>query len=186
MSRNGLDADRPLSSANYKTWRDSLADKIETVEKTTVSTDVNALKLTTAVNAERRDGEITRASLTVRSGDFHAVSQSIEFRGGDETHAIDIAELDFRVVSRETLAKDFFNSSGVTVSRITSQVSAPHPATSEDEPLLSEPAVVPGGSTAANGQPPTANSSAVTLDTEVEVMKALAARVRRLDPNAAN
>jgi hypothetical protein len=100
----------------------------------------------------------------VRANDWHAVSQSIEFKTSEETRTIDVAELEFKVLSRDTLAKDFFNSDS-PISRVIvtdTPGTAASPSGSIEVPNESaSPAVVSGVPAAA------------TADTEVEVMDLL-------------
>jgi hypothetical protein len=82
------DVDRwnsPLTAEGFAEWRDSLAAKGDKVEG-----ERNALKLTTIAET----GLVKKASIVVRSTDFHPVEQHIVF--ADE-QALDFLELRFEV-----------------------------------------------------------------------------------------
>jgi hypothetical protein len=160
MARNGLAASTPLSPEAFRAWHTSLADKADAVEQTTD----NNLKLTTVINSPRAEGDITSASFVVRSADWHPVAQSIEFKAANETRTFDVSELEFKVVARETLAKNFFDESTAT-----SKVLVTTTPGSSPSPDLSEPGSVATGLPTNTAEPP----NAATADLEVEVMSLL-------------
>jgi DNA-directed RNA polymerase specialized sigma24 family protein len=89
--------DNPLSTVNFKVWRDS---GLTTQDKVALSGD-GLLTITTELSS----GAVTRESLTVRERDFHPVERTIAFRDAD---TIDIAEVDYSVMPWGAPTEPFF------------------------------------------------------------------------------
>lgn len=86
LLRAGIDWDEPLDEGNYQQWHDDQASVHDAVQ-----TSGGAITLETTL----ADGEIARASLTLRAGDFHPLQRTVEFRDGER---IEIVERNYRVL----------------------------------------------------------------------------------------
>jgi len=89
--------DNPLSTVNFKVWRDS---GLITQDKVTRSGD-GLLTLTTTAAS----GPVARESLTIRERDLHPIGRTVEFR---DTETIEIAELDYSVMPWGAPTEPFF------------------------------------------------------------------------------
>jgi hypothetical protein len=94
LTANHFDWQDPLSVRAFRTWRDSLANKTDSV--TLADTDSLALRTTTP------DGILRSATLIVRRVDFQPIKETLNFEGFGE---VEIVELSRWVSTNGTIAE---------------------------------------------------------------------------------
>lgn len=172
LERNNFDPRKPLSSEIFRAWRVSLADKTDTVSQIETANGENAFRLTTAVGDARENGEIVRASLIVRQTDWHAVSQTIQVKIGDEIKTFEVSEMDFEVLNRDVLAKNFFGEDGALAKEIALAVK-PSPNVSPKDSPSPDAEKSPETIVKAESSPNAPPVAAASVDLEVEVLNLL-------------
>jgi hypothetical protein len=155
----------PLSIIGYRTWRNSLADKRESVVEDRLEDGVPILRLDTEVGAEVADGKIIASSLTVRSRDYHAVAQKFRIKTPDGEVEFELRETSFAVMSLGSLKADFFGDATPIIAAAKPSASVGRSPDAESVPEV----VATGGSSSAN----TATAAAATAELEVEVLNLL-------------
>src|SRR5207245_1397668 len=96
--KNGFDPLNPLSPEAFRAWRNQFAEKDESVSRIILPGGDDALELKTIVKQPRETGDIVEADLTVRSRDWHPISQTIQTRTESGDKVFVVSELEFRVV----------------------------------------------------------------------------------------
>lgn len=97
----GVSWDDPLSAAGFEQWRRHAQVTRDSVQEN----GGTLLTLTTAISG----GDLAEESLTVRASDFHPVARTICFR---DAGAVEIAELDYRVMPWSAADPDWFEPAG--------------------------------------------------------------------------
>src|SRR5439155_20865598 len=142
-------------------------EKDESVSRINLPNGADALELKTVIKQPRDPGDIVEAGLTVRSADWHAVSQTIRTNAKDAIKVFVVSELEFRVTGRNTLADNFFDGTAPLV-KVVSPVANPSPD------ALSEPPAVTGESPETAPPAPTSGPSVTaTADLAAEIMRLL-------------
>lgn len=108
LELNGFDPQQPLSSATFSNWRKGLLEKNDSVERMSADNGGNLIVLHTKNPLANAPGQISSATLKLRSEDLHPVGQILEIRSSAGIQTYDFTELNYRVLSLETFATDFF------------------------------------------------------------------------------
>lgn len=155
----------PLSIIGYRTWRNSLAEKRDSVTEDRLDDGVPILRLNTEVGGEIADGRIIASSLTVRLRDYHAVEQRFRVKTSDGEVEFELRETSFAVINRDSLKADFFNEATPIM-----LATKPLPSASQSPDGESVPEAVATGDLAnAN----TATAAVATAELEVEALNLL-------------
>ena len=170
MTGNGFDSLKPLSAEVFGSWRERFAEKSETVAPTRLADGADAFKLTTVINEPRAAGEITQASLVVRESDWHPVSQVVSIKTDAGEKTFEVFELEFRVINRDTLAKNFFGEDATLAKENKPNAAASPNASPDEKPSPSQGANV---LTNANTEAVSSPNATATADLEVEVLNLL-------------
>lgn len=173
MAQNGLSALKPLSSEVFRAWRVSLADKTDTVSQIKTTNGEDAFKLTTTVGEPLENGEIVQASLIVRQMDWHAVSQSIQIKAANQIKNFEVSEMEFQILNRDVLAKNFFNEDSELAKEIVPNVKISPVASPNNNPSPSPSAEKSPETIVKTESAPNAPTVAATADLEVEVLRLL-------------
>lgn len=174
LERSGFDRLDPLSSESFEVWRNSLAEKEEKVSLISLPDGNNVFTLQTTVKQKQVVGEITQATLIIRERDWHPVSKKIQIKSADgEDKILEISELEFNVVNRDSLAKDFFNEKkSITKSNEVNQESLSNHSRIQ-ETNITPPFEEVNTSKNSKQELDIPNAQSVTAETEVEVLKLL-------------
>ncbi len=105
---NRMEWRRPLSAASYQAWRAQVGDKYERVETSTLPDGSKAVRLKTVPEGPVPNGGIAEAGLLLRAKDLHPLEETLRVKaeGGDREY--ELAELNFHVVSLDTLGPYVF------------------------------------------------------------------------------
>jgi hypothetical protein len=163
LGSNRMDAFEPLSAESFHSWRDTLKNKTDNVDRITGANGEKYLALTTINNSIVEPGGISQARVNVRESDWHPVSEELRVKNNGTEETYSLTELEFRVVTLSSLKPDFFDNA------ITRQIAevAPSPIVSPETSLESE---------ANTSVPPAASGAAVspaTAEDEIEVLQLL-------------
>ena len=108
LQLNGFDPRQPLSSTTFANWRKGLSGKSDAIEQVRAEDGTGLAVLHTINTAANVPGQIRKASLAVRSNDFHPVGQVLEVYSTNGIQTYEFTEVDFRVLSLTVFAPDFF------------------------------------------------------------------------------
>ena len=108
MQLNAFDMEQPMSPSTFMNWRKNLVGKSDTVEQAKTDDGSGLIVLHTTNTAANAPGQISEASLTLRSNDFHPVGQVLRVKSADGIQTYEFTEVDFRVLSLTAFAPDFF------------------------------------------------------------------------------
>jgi hypothetical protein len=98
--RSALDWDAPLDAESYRRWCSRHAGTRLSVARR------GADRIT--LETHLPSGSVTRADLTLRAHDFHAIEENLHF---DDDSRLEIAELSYAVVPFGTVSQDIFGAS---------------------------------------------------------------------------
>lgn len=169
MTANGLNALEPLSVKSFTNWRSRFTRKRETVGQVkTPDETADAFQITTIIDEPSKIGEITQASLTVRQSDWHPISQTALVKTDAGAKVFEVSELEFRVLARKTLDKNFFGDQTEAVDKI-------KPVVKPNASPIENPSPAPFAETKAekNSAAVSSNAPQATTDLEVEVLSLL-------------
>ena len=114
LAAAGVSQQDPLSIASYRDWHDHLKTASDSVTCPTPS----AITISTVVR-DYGSSPVRAESITLRDGDLHPVSRSVEFRTpSSKALTVEIAELNYEVVPWITAGTDWFESDAPPAVRI--------------------------------------------------------------------
>ena len=154
---NQMDPKRPLSAAAYQAWRSSLPGKQEDVAKIKLSDGSEAMTLRTLPAGAVNEGQITEATFTVRSVDWHPVAQKLTVRTTDGSTDYELIETQSEVVSLNQVSPAIFGAAPATVLKADTKAS---------------PSLSPNANVAPNTSSPNA-APVASAELEVEALQLL-------------
>ncbi len=153
LKANNFEPPHPLSIDGYRTWRNSLTNKQESVEEEKTDEGVSVLRLNTQVDIPVNEGQIISANLVVRARDFHPLEQRLRVKTSEGEQEYELRETSFAVMSLNSLTPGFF---GDNPSLVTTAI--------EPAPLHSPASEITMGNDLAN----TANNSLSNVEANSE------------------
>jgi anti-sigma factor RsiW len=159
LQANHMDPQRPLSTASYQSWRDSIEQKREEVTRTRLAQGLEALSLRTVPAGQVNVGQISEATFGVRAQDWLPYELRLKIKAEDGERIYEIAEQASEVVSLARLSPEIFAEQPVVI--------PPTPA-----PKLS-PAPSPNPLALKVNPAPPAAPPVATAELEVEVLSLL-------------
>ncbi len=154
----------PLSIVGYKAWRNTLANKSDSVEQITTEDGTPALRLTTETTNRIDPNQLIASVMTVRVADYHPLEQVFRVLNGREVQEYEVRESSFAVMSLNSLNPGFFADSQPLIIADTK----PQPSVSSEANSNTN-----ANTTVANTNSATAPNTVATAELEVEVMNAL-------------
>lgn len=109
LQLNGFDPQQPLSPTTFMNWRKYLVQKNDLIEKARADDGGELIVLHTTNTLANAPGQISEATLKLRSNDFHPVEQVLQIKSADGIETYEFTELDYRVLSLTAFAPDFFS-----------------------------------------------------------------------------
>lgn len=111
LARNGLAEGPPLSAVALARWPDLLSGRASTRVQRPLSTDArSALRIHIHVAGPRTPGRIVRATVLLRTSDWHLVEQVIEVQTDDgRLERFELIEYGVATVSRDLLSAGFLD-----------------------------------------------------------------------------
>lgn len=175
LKANNFEPPHPLSIKGYRTWRNSLPSKQETVEEGKTDDGVSVLRLQTEIPAPFNEGQVISANLVVRARDYHPLEQKLRVKTASGEQEYEMLETSFAVMSLNSLSPGFFGDNPSLTATATKL-----------SPLLSpSPGITPMNNSAnlvnnslsnieANAEKPTKNIPVrASSELEVEVLELL-------------
>ncbi|MGH9938634.1 MAG: anti-sigma factor family protein [Blastocatellia bacterium] len=159
LQANHMDPQRPLSTASYQSWRDSLDQKREEVARTRLTHGLEALSLRTIPAGQVNVGQISEATLGVREQDWLPYELRLKVRAEDGERIYEITEQASEVAPLAKLSPEIFAERPVVI--------APSPAP-KPSPISLALRVNPAPTVAPPVAPPVA-----VAELEVEVLSLL-------------
>lgn len=108
LKANNFEPPHPLSIEGYRTWRNSLSNKQETVEEGKTDDGVSVLRLKTEISAPFNEGQVISAKLVVRARDYHPLEQKLRVKTASGEQEYEMLETSFAVMSLNSLSPGFF------------------------------------------------------------------------------
>ena len=155
---NQMDPKRPLSVASYQAWRSSLAAKQEDVAKIKLADGVEAMTLRTSPTGAVNEGQITEATFTVRSTDWHPVAQKLTVKTADGSTDYELIETQSEVVSVNQVSPAIFGAAAPNVAKADTKAS---------------PSLSPNANVAPTTSSPNAAAPVASAELEVEALQLL-------------
>ncbi len=107
LKANNFEPPHPLSIEGYRTWRNSLSNKQETVEEGKTDDGISVLRLMTEIPAPF-EGQVISANLVVRAHDYHPLEQKLRVKTASGEQEYEMLETSFAVMSSNSLSPGFF------------------------------------------------------------------------------
>lgn len=171
LQKNQMNPNKPLSPESYQSWHNSLADKTDEIIENGVVT------LKTTNNQVTFDGQIKEAIVKFRQNDFHPFEEILKVKSGDSEKTFEISEVNFEVVSLNTLKPNFFDDTPTSTElvKVDNPVVTPSPEASESPESSPSPNPANSPEPTEIKQPTAENLPKVraTADLEVEVLDLL-------------
>jgi hypothetical protein len=168
LRKNRMNPQTPLSPDSFKSWHSSLTDKTDEI----IENDIITLK--TINHQFNFDGQISEAVLNLRRTDYHPVSQTLKVRTANGETTFEISEINFEVVSLNTLKADFFDESPTSTEIVKIEKTTPSssPEDSASPEISPSPNEEKSLETSEN-KTLTSPKIEATTDLEVEVLRLL-------------
>jgi hypothetical protein len=178
LQKNRMNPQNPLAPQSFKSWHDSLNDKSDEISENETVT------LKTINNKISFDGQISEAILKFRPNDFHPFEQILKVKFGEKEKTFEISEVNFEVVSLNTLKPNFFDETPTSteIVKIEKTTPSPSPEASASPEISPSPSAKKSAEIAKNKIPLTENKTpkivttpriSATTDLEVEVLQLL-------------
>lgn len=170
LQKNRMNPQQPLSPESFKAWHSGLSDKTDEI------TESETLTLKTINNKINFEGEISQAVVKFRPNDYHPFDQILTVKTGSGEKTFEISEVNFEVVSLNTLKPNFFDETPtsneiVKVIKTTPTPSpeiSPNPETSPSPSPEKSPEIASVSPTETK-TPKVENSPKAVADTNLEV-----------------
>jgi hypothetical protein len=165
LRKNRMNPQTPLSPDSFKSWHNSLTDKTDEI----IENDIITLK--TINHQINFDGQISEAVLNLRRTDYHPVSQTLKVRTANGETTFEISEVNFEVVSLNTLKPNFFDETPTSteIVKIEKTTPSPSPEDSATPEVSPSPSAEKSPEVAENKTPKIVTTPKVTADTNLEV-----------------
>ncbi|MEK7724100.1 MAG: hypothetical protein AAB336_07125 [Acidobacteriota bacterium] len=176
LQKNRMDPLKPLSPESFKSWHGSLTDKTDEI------TENEAVTLKTTNHKISFDGQISEAVVRFRQNDFHPFDQIIKVKTANGEKTFQISEVNFEVVSLNTLKPNFFDETPISneIVKITKITPSPSPLSSASPEATTSPGKEEFSATSLtlrtennNPKPELTTKTIATADLEVEVLQLL-------------
>ena len=165
LQLNGFSVEQPMSPSTFMNWRKGLAGKTDAVEQAKADDGSGLIILHTTNTAANAPGQISDASLTLRSNDFHPVGQVLRVKSADGIQTYEFTEVDFRVLSLTAFAPDFFPEPAQPQVASIAQAAIPKPEEANANTLVASSNVAE--------KPATVPFTPASADLEIEVFSLL-------------
>jgi len=162
---NKMSPENPLSPESIVSWRSSLTDKADEI------TEGETVTLKTTNRNITFDGQIKEAVINFRPSDFHPLEQILRVKIGDGEKTFEISEVNFEVVSLNTLKPNFFEETPTSneIVKITKTESSPSPQPSESPEVSPSPKTENSPESGENKTSKIENSPKIAADVNLEV-----------------
>lgn len=105
---NRMNPNDPLAAASFKNWRDSLAEKNETVSKADSQDGTESYQLNVKPAGEIGSNQISAADYIVRASDWTPLKLRLEIKTNDETINFEITRQTSEVIAFNQLSPEIF------------------------------------------------------------------------------
>jgi hypothetical protein len=171
LQKNQMNPQKPLSPESFQSWHNSLTDKTDEI----IENEIVTLKTTN--NQVTFDGQIKEAIVKFRNNDFHPFEETLRVKFGESEKTFVISEVNFEVVSLNTLKPNFFDETPTSteIVKVEKPVVTPSPEASESPETSPSPNAANSPEPTEIKQPTTENLPKInaTADLEVEVLDLL-------------
>jgi hypothetical protein len=105
---NHMSGRRPLSVQAFSSWRNSLRDASERVDRSRLADGSEAVEIRTTPKSAEGSSAILEAGLVVRKKDWHPVSQTLRVQSGPAVREYEVVEVAYEVTRRGNLDPAIF------------------------------------------------------------------------------
>ena len=112
LAESGFIYDRPLSPTGHRLWSEKSGNSTELNANVVLEDGSRAFRITTSADRYNPQSRLLQASITIRDEDDHTVAESFVVRVGDDEKTYTVEEVSYKVISLNTLGRDFFETGG--------------------------------------------------------------------------